>query len=217
MTNASFTWTSHTSRLLCSGLLYCMEYLEDNLDEWLDEELQVCPLGHHLRQLRCIPRFPSWKPPPPPPWHDNVYSTILVSVYFLMEEEKQSEAGSSDHGPGILHWALRSAHSLCSLSARNYYSACLQEQMKLASACTSSAKRCCIYFSDKMQWPASFTPIVFFHVFAGSQGAEYQAWSLEIITAKMRQSYQHPNWKEACCLGIVITLKIAWGWLRFEL
>jgi len=27
--------------LVCSGLLYCMEYLEDNLDEWLGEELEV--------------------------------------------------------------------------------------------------------------------------------------------------------------------------------
>lgn len=27
--------------LPCRGLLYCMEYLEDNLDEWLGEELQV--------------------------------------------------------------------------------------------------------------------------------------------------------------------------------
>lgn len=25
----------------CSGLLYCMEYLEENLEEWLGEELQV--------------------------------------------------------------------------------------------------------------------------------------------------------------------------------
>jgi hypothetical protein len=27
----------------CRGLLYCMEYLEDNLDEWLGQELEVSP------------------------------------------------------------------------------------------------------------------------------------------------------------------------------
>ena len=27
--------------LYCRGLLYCMEYLEDNLEEWLGEELEV--------------------------------------------------------------------------------------------------------------------------------------------------------------------------------
>ena len=25
----------------CRGLLYCMEYLEENLDDWLGEELEV--------------------------------------------------------------------------------------------------------------------------------------------------------------------------------
>lgn len=25
----------------CRGLLYCMEYLEESLDDWLGEELQV--------------------------------------------------------------------------------------------------------------------------------------------------------------------------------
>jgi hypothetical protein len=27
--------------MLRRGLLYCMEYLEDNLEDWLGEELQV--------------------------------------------------------------------------------------------------------------------------------------------------------------------------------
>ncbi len=35
----SYTWNI---LLLHSGLLYCMEYLEDNLEEWLGEELEVC-------------------------------------------------------------------------------------------------------------------------------------------------------------------------------
>ena len=26
---------------LCRGLLFCMEYLEENLDDWLGEELEV--------------------------------------------------------------------------------------------------------------------------------------------------------------------------------
>ncbi len=30
-----------TTLLPCSGLLYCMEYLEDNLEEWLGAELQA--------------------------------------------------------------------------------------------------------------------------------------------------------------------------------
>ena len=29
------------------GLLYCMEYLEDNLDDWLGEELEVRILLYH--------------------------------------------------------------------------------------------------------------------------------------------------------------------------
>ena len=28
----------------CRGLLFCMEYLEENLDEWFGEELEVCKL-----------------------------------------------------------------------------------------------------------------------------------------------------------------------------
>ena len=31
---------------LFRGLLYCMEYLEENLDEWLGEELEVSSYGN---------------------------------------------------------------------------------------------------------------------------------------------------------------------------
>ena len=30
-----------SERLICRGLLYCMEYLEESLSDWLGEELQV--------------------------------------------------------------------------------------------------------------------------------------------------------------------------------
>ena len=30
-----------SSKLLCRGLLYCMEYLEESLADWLGDELQV--------------------------------------------------------------------------------------------------------------------------------------------------------------------------------
>lgn len=33
--------TPHSNNCSHRGLLYCMEYLEDNLDEWLGEQLQV--------------------------------------------------------------------------------------------------------------------------------------------------------------------------------
>jgi hypothetical protein len=45
------------------GLLYCMEYLEENLDEWLGEELQV----------------PFVKPPSPPPVLPQIVALDAVS------------------------------------------------------------------------------------------------------------------------------------------
>lgn len=36
-------WSNHlVCSSFCRGLLYCMEFLEDNLDDWLGEELEVC-------------------------------------------------------------------------------------------------------------------------------------------------------------------------------
>ena len=33
------------------GLLYCMEYLEENLDDWLGQELQVRPASHQKTNI----------------------------------------------------------------------------------------------------------------------------------------------------------------------
>lgn len=35
------SWSESPACLCIRGLLYCMEYLEENLDEWLAEELEV--------------------------------------------------------------------------------------------------------------------------------------------------------------------------------
>ena len=33
--------------------MHCMEYLEENLDEWLGEELEVCLLLRALKEIVC--------------------------------------------------------------------------------------------------------------------------------------------------------------------
>ena len=45
----------------CRGLLFCMEYLEENLHEWLSEELQVRrqPHGRHSTHTLRWPQVPS--------------------------------------------------------------------------------------------------------------------------------------------------------------
>ena len=40
--------------VILRGLLYCMEYLEESLDDWLGEELQASTRGH-LHAHVCMP------------------------------------------------------------------------------------------------------------------------------------------------------------------
>ncbi|GAB2271005.1 hypothetical protein Dimus_005859 [Dionaea muscipula] len=43
------------------GLIYCMEHLEENLDDWLIEELENYLDDHYLLNLRMAPQFEKLK------------------------------------------------------------------------------------------------------------------------------------------------------------
>ena len=56
---ASMSRSARDNMCLCRGLLYCMEYLEENLDDWLGEELEVrstssLRVQHHGTLHTCL-------------------------------------------------------------------------------------------------------------------------------------------------------------------